>query len=157
MNVRDIMTADVPSLSPSQVVAEIVRIMLDRHLPDLPVVDADGSLVGVVRAHDLVARHARVHVPFYLGLLGAAIPFQSRREDAEIRHALAVTAGDLMRKEFRHMAPNGSIEDAADILVDDDVSAVLVVDGGSVVGMVTEEDMLRLLLVEEADGSDSKD
>src|SRR5947209_11178394 len=150
------MTADIPSVSRSDSVAEVAQRLLARHLPALPVIDG-GKLVGIVLANDLVARHARVHVPFYLGLLGAAIPFQSRREDAEIRHALAVTAGDLMRKEFRHMAPNGSIEDAADILVDDDVSAVLVVDGGSVVGMVTEEDMLRLLLVEEADGSDSKD
>jgi predicted transcriptional regulator len=156
LNVRDVMTADVPSVSSSDSVAGVAQQLLARHLPALPVID-DGKLVGVVLANDLVARHARVHVPFYLGLLGAAIPFQSRREDAEIRHALAVTAGDLMRSEFRHIAPDGSIEDAADILVDDDVSAVMVVDAGTVVGMVTEEDMLRLLLVEEADGSGSAD
>jgi predicted transcriptional regulator len=149
------MTADIPSVSSSDSVAVIAQQLLTRHLPALPVTE-DGKLVGVVLANDLVARHARVHVPFYLGLLGAAIPFQSRKEDAEIRHALAVTARDLMRKEFRHVGPEDSIEDAADILVDDDVSAVLVVEAGTVVGMVTEEDMLRLLLVEEADGSGSE-
>src|SRR5947209_10036098 len=153
MNVRDIMTADVPSLSPSQVVAEIVRIMLDHHLPELPVVDADGSLVGVVRAHDLVARHARVHAPFYLGLLGAAIPFQSRREDEEIRHALAVTAGDLMVTDLRTVSPENSIEDAATILVDDEVDAVPVINEPGIVGMVTQTDVLRLLLTEESDDS----
>ena len=111
MNVRDIMTADVPLVSPEHVVADVVRIMLDRNLPALPVVDASNGLVGLVRAHDLVARHARVHVPFYLGLLGAAIPFQSSHEDEEIRHALAVTAGDLMTSKIRTVAPDDSIDD----------------------------------------------
>ncbi|GEM_PF-1140464 len=152
MNVRDVMTVDLPSVASSDSVAEVARCLLNRHLPALPVID-QGKLTGIVLSNDLVARHARLHVPFYLGLLGASIPFQSRREDQEIRHALAVTAGDLMRKEFRHLGPDASVEDAADILVDDNVAAVLVVEDGNVLGMVTEEDMLRLLLVEEADES----
>jgi CBS domain-containing protein len=152
VNARDVMTVDLPSVASRDSVAEVARRLLSRHLPALPVID-QGKLVGIVLSNDLVARHARLHVPFYLGLLGAAIPFQSRREDEEIRHALAVTAGDLMRKDFRRLGPDASVEDAADILVEDDVAAVLVVEDGNVLGMVTEEDMLRLLLVEEADES----
>jgi CBS domain-containing protein len=153
MNVRDIMTADVPSISRDVSVADLARIMLDKGLPALPVVDTRGRLLGVVRSHDLVTRHAKVHVPFYLGLLGAAIPFQSSQEDEDIRHALAVTAGDLMDERVRTVGPDDSVEDAATILIDDETDAVPVIENGTVIGFLTERDILQLLVVEETDGS----
>jgi CBS domain-containing protein len=153
MNVRDIMTTDIPTISKDVSVADLARILLDTNLPALPVVDTSGRLLGVVRAHELVTRHAKVHVPFYLGLLGAAIPFQSAHEDEDIRHALAVTAGDLMEDRVRTVGPGDSIEDAATILVDDETDAVPVIENETVVGFLTERDILQLLVVEETDGS----
>ena len=153
MTVRDIMTTEAPTVSPECVVTELARIMLQHHLPALAVVDNGDGLIGMVRANDLVARHARVNVPFYLGLLGAAIPFRSSREDEEIRHALAVTARDLMETEVRTLGPDDTVEDAATILVDDETEAVPVLEGNRVIGLVTESDILRLLVVEEAHGT----
>jgi CBS-domain-containing membrane protein len=153
MTVRDIMTAGTPTVTPDWVVADVARVMLEKHLPALPVVNTDGTLLGMVRRRDLVARHARVHVPFYLGFLGAAIPFQSPREDEEIRHALAVTAQELMETNVKTVGPGDSVEDAATILVDDETEAVPVLENGAVVGLVTDADMLRLLVVEESDGT----
>jgi CBS domain-containing protein len=153
MNVSEVMTADMPLVSPTDPVARVATLMLDSHLSALPVSDATNTLQGMVYAGGLVARHARVHAPLYFGLLGTAVFWPRPHEDEEVRHALAVTASDLMDTDFQTVGPNDSVEDAATILVDDDVPAVPVVENGKVVGMVTERDMLRLLLVEDSDAS----
>jgi CBS domain-containing protein len=154
MNVRDIMVTDVPSVRPEDSVDAVARLLLDRRLMAAPVVDAAGRLVGVVRAHDLVARHARVHAPLYFGLLGATVFWKSRGEDEEVRHALAVTAADLMDRGVPTLAPTASVEDVATVIVDKDVEVVPIVENGRVIGLVTEWELVRLLLVEDA-GADT--
>lgn len=157
MDVREMMTADVPVVRAETRVSVVAQAMLARGLPAIPVVGSEGHLLGLVRASDMVARHARIHAPFYVGLLGSAIAFESRREHDEIRHALAVTAGDLMQRKVRTVAPTDTVEDAATILVDDEIEAVPVVEGGRVVGIVTEADVIGLLVVEESDDNVPED
>ena len=43
MKVRDIMTSPVVSIEPESAVLEAVRIMLQRHISGLPVVDKEGA------------------------------------------------------------------------------------------------------------------
>ena len=52
MKVRDIMTSPVVSIEPESTVLEAVRIMLERHISGLPVVDKEGRLVGIVTEGD---------------------------------------------------------------------------------------------------------
>jgi CBS domain-containing protein len=56
MKVRDIMTSPVISVAPDSAVLEAVRIMLQRHISGLPVIDKDGGLVGIVTEGDFLRR-----------------------------------------------------------------------------------------------------
>jgi CBS domain-containing protein len=56
MKVRDIMTSPVVSIEPESAVLEAVRIMLQRHISGLPVVDKEGRLVGIVTEGDFLRR-----------------------------------------------------------------------------------------------------
>ena len=56
MEVRDVMTSPVISVAPDSTVLEAVRIMLQRHISGLPVVDKDGGLVGIVTEGDFLRR-----------------------------------------------------------------------------------------------------
>ena len=56
MQVKDIMTSPVVSIEPDTGIVQAVRIMLQRHISGLPVVDKDGRLVGVVTEGDLLRR-----------------------------------------------------------------------------------------------------
>jgi CBS domain-containing protein len=55
MQARDIMTPDVICVAPDTGVAEVVRLMLDRRISAVPVVE-EGRLVGIVSEGDLLRR-----------------------------------------------------------------------------------------------------
>ena len=56
MNVRDVMTLQVASVSPDESVAVAARLMLQKKISGLPVVDDRGNLVGVVTEGDFLRR-----------------------------------------------------------------------------------------------------
>lgn len=151
MIVKDIMTADLVTIHPATRVAEIAALMLRRHLSGLPVVDDDGTLVGLVTERDLVAKHARVHLPLYLGILGTVLPLDTRRTKEDLRHALAVTAADLMTEDPQIIEADASIDDAATLMVERAANPLPVVEGGRLIGIVSQADIVRVLLQEEGD------
>jgi len=48
MRAADVMTPDPVCISPDAPIIDAIRLMLQRKFSDLPVVDARGSLVGIV-------------------------------------------------------------------------------------------------------------
>jgi CBS-domain-containing membrane protein len=56
MQVRDVMTANVISVAAQATILEAARTMLRNRIRGLPVVDADGRLVGMVTEGDFLRR-----------------------------------------------------------------------------------------------------
>jgi CBS domain-containing protein len=149
MKVREIMTREVVTTNPSATVAQVARLMLDHHLSGLPIVDDSGRPVGVLSETDLVAKHARVHLPRYIELLGGVLPFGARESDRDIRHALATTAAELMTRAPETVSPETDVDDAATLMVEKGANPLPVVENGRLVGIISQMDIIRLLLLEE--------
>jgi CBS domain-containing protein len=56
MKAKDVMTSPVVSVEPDDSVLQAVRIMLQRHISGLPVIDKEGRLVGIVTEGDFLRR-----------------------------------------------------------------------------------------------------
>jgi CBS domain-containing protein len=56
MKVKDIMTSPVISIEPDATILQAIRMMLQRHISGLPVVDGSGRLVGIVTEGDFLRR-----------------------------------------------------------------------------------------------------
>ena len=56
MKAKDIMTSPVVSVEPDASVLQAVRIMLQRRMSGLPVVDREGRLIGIVTEGDFLRR-----------------------------------------------------------------------------------------------------
>ena len=56
MKARDVMTSPVVSVEPEDSVLQAVRIMLQRRVSGLPVIDGNGRLVGIVTEGDFLRR-----------------------------------------------------------------------------------------------------
>jgi CBS domain-containing protein len=56
MKASDIMTVGVATVRPEQTVTEAARLMLSHHVSGLPVVDSEGSLLGIVTEGDFLRR-----------------------------------------------------------------------------------------------------
>ena len=55
MNVADIMTQQVISVTPETTIAEAAQLLLQHRISGLPVVDPGGAVVGIVTEGDLCA------------------------------------------------------------------------------------------------------
>ena len=53
----------------------------------------------------------------------------------------------FMIKNFKSISPTSTIEDAAKILYDDNITSLLVLDNGAFVGILTEQDLMSSTLV----------
>ena len=153
MKVRDLMTTPVVTVAPGDRVARVARLMVEQRLSGIPVIDQDGTLLGMVTQEDVVTKHAKVHVPTYLGILGDSLPFRSRESDEEMRRVLAVTASDLMSDRMVTIDPDRDVDDAATLMVEKHVDPLPVVQDDRLIGIIGRTDILRLVLTEEEDGA----
>jgi CBS domain-containing protein len=54
VTVEDIMTRDVITVSPATPIHEAASLMVEHRVSNLPVIDAEGRLVGIVSRADLI-------------------------------------------------------------------------------------------------------
>ena len=57
MHVKDLMTSDVITCSPTSTVAELMTVMTERRIRHVPVVDESGNLLSIVSIGDVVKAH----------------------------------------------------------------------------------------------------
>lgn len=56
---RDIMTPDVMTVTPDTPTENVARTLFNASISGMPVVDADGKLVGIVTEYDIIAKEGR--------------------------------------------------------------------------------------------------
>ncbi|MEZ4559321.1 MAG: aminopeptidase [Caldilineaceae bacterium] len=158
MNVRD-MSSPAITVGPETSVIEVARIMRERKISGLPVVDGGGRLLGTITELDMIARNAPVEEPRYLTILSGYIPVNPekyRQYKEQLRLALATTAGELMEGGcggLRHcVTPDTPVDEALRIMLDPENFMLPVLDNNVVVG-VTRTDMVRM--IESLEGQDA--
>jgi CBS domain-containing protein len=145
--VRELMRTDVPVAAPSDSIATVARMLADSGLPGVPVVD-DGKIVGVVTESDLIAREANVEVPTPLPFLDAIFVLDGGRDfDEDLRHVLAVTAGDLMTSPVFNILDTATLSQAATLMIDEHVNPIPVLDKETreLIGIVSRADIVRVI------------
>jgi CBS domain-containing protein len=148
LSVTEIMTTPVVTLQAGTTVEEALGVLTRNGISGAPVDAPHGLLVGVLDDSDLLVAEARLHGPTAIEILGAYIPLpgEQRRFQEELRHALARTVGDLMDPEASTLGPEATVEDAATIMVDQQVSRIPVIDAGrKVLGIVTRGDIVEVM------------
>ncbi|MGZ4677651.1 MAG: CBS domain-containing protein [Acidimicrobiia bacterium] len=141
------MTTDVVTVRADQTLAEAADVLAEHGIGAAPVVDETGAVVGLLRDEDLLTSEARLHVPTTIAILGESftLPGAIRRYDAELRKALASTVGGVMEQDFPHLGPDATLEDAATLMHESDVTHVVVLADGRPAGIVARGDLIRYL------------
>lgn len=145
--VKDIMTADVISVSPETEIVHAARIMLEKRINGLPVVDSKGRVVGILCQSDLVAQQKSVPIPSLFSLLDGFMPLTSlKRIEKEVEKIAALTVAQAMSPKPATVTPETGIEEVASLMVDKGFHTLPVVQDGKLVGVVGKEDVLKTLL-----------
>lgn len=142
--VKHIMTVDVVSVSPSASVGRVARLMHERAISGLPVVDIDKKVVGMVTDLDLILLNTRIEAPHFLPLLDGRIPLETPSHfKKRIQHAAGTTAKDIMSESVVTVGPEDDVETLAALMVKEHVNPVPVVEEGRLVGVVSRADLIR--------------
>lgn len=139
--VRHVMTPSVMSVRPETPLKDVAQLLLDQQISGVPVVDADGVVVGVVSEADFLIKEqgagAVRHRPLarFLG--------ESRQSRAWLAKLSAVTAGEAMTAPAVTIESARRISEAAALMTSRRVNRLPVVDDGRLVGIVTRADLVR--------------
>jgi acetoin utilization protein AcuB len=130
MKVGELMTgSNLITARPSTPVLEARQLMLKERIRHLLVTDAQGLLVGIVTDRDI-----RLNLPSQATSLSVW----------EINHLLTqLTVGEVMTRAVVTIGPDRDARDAAVLMLDHTIGALPVMDGGRLIGIVTEADILR--------------
>ena len=129
MLVRDRMTAKPLVVKPDLSVPDALALMKDKKVRRLPVLDAKDKLVGIVSDKDLLY----------------ASPSSSTSLSVwEINSLLGkLKVEKVMSKNVVTVSGDTPIEEAARIMADRKIGGLPVVEGGKLVGIITETDLFR--------------
>jgi CBS domain-containing protein len=137
--VADVMTSPASSVAESTTYHDIIDVMVAHNISAVPVVDANGSVVGVVSEADLL------HKMEFAGSGPARRLIERKRVRDGRRKAAATVAADLMSEPPIVIGRTASIATAAALMSEHGVKRLPVVDGRDrLIGVVSRADLVRL-------------
>lgn len=143
--VEDVMTRDVVTVDPQASFREAVRLIQERHVDALPVVDDTGRVVGMIGESDLLLKEEQLG----LGRAHVGLPWQQRRDRAR---GSATTVQEASSRHVVTIGPDATLNAAARLMHRHRVGGLPVVDRDRrLLGIVTRSDLLRVFLRDDDD------
>jgi len=143
MNAKDVMTPDVLTVDPDASVLEAIRLMLQRRISGLPVLDATGTLVGMVTEGDFLRRAelgTERHAPRWFEFLAGP-----GRLANEYVHAKGRKVHDVMTGDVHAVREDTPLNEIVDTMERRRIKRVPVLRGHKLVGIITRSNLLRAL------------
>jgi CBS domain-containing protein len=139
--VKDVMTSQVVCVRPSTTYKELVRLLTERRVSAVPVVDDQRRVLGVVSEADLLLKYEQPADAFQRFML------KSRRYRLECLKAGGGTAIELMTRPVVTIGPEAEAAEAARLLRKHLIRRMPVIDSaGRLVGIVSRSDVLKTFL-----------
>ena len=146
MKVREIMATDVVTVRRDTSVNDIARLMSERDISGIPVVDDVHHVVGIVTELDMIVRNTRLEMPAFIQILDGRIPLETPGHYRKrLQHMLGTHAADIMTAEVVTIGPDDAVEDLAELMVKRRLNPVPVVENGVLVGIVSRADLIRMM------------
>lgn len=114
MIARDIMTTNVITVGENLKILEVCKVLTEKRVSGVPVVNKEGKLVGVVTERDLL-----LHSP------------------------LVTSVKDIMTRELVTVTENTPAEEISRLLLTHSIKRVPVIRGEKIVGIVSRLDILK--------------
>jgi CBS domain-containing protein len=146
MRVADVMQRDVVTVLPGASLKEAAELLVENRISGLPVVDAEGRVLGVFSETDLLFKEqGEPDAPSWLAWLVDPLRLVDREKLAAHR------VGEAMTAPAQTISPRRSAAEAAKLMLGASVNRLPVVDGGKLVGIVSRADLVRAFVRSDAE------
>ncbi len=147
ITVNDIMTKGLITVSPGMEVTQAAKILIEKHINGLPVVDEFGNIVGILCQSDIIAQQKELPIPSLFAFLDGYLTLTNIKNlEKQARKITAITVDHAMTPDPVTVSPDTSIETVATLMVDNNFHTLPVLADGKLVGIVGKEDVLRTLI-----------
>jgi CBS domain-containing protein len=144
--VRDLMTHQVVSARPDQSLGDVAALMNEKDVRAVPVVDDQGSLMGMVTHRELL----KYLIPDYLQRSKSgkfrALPANLTTGHPGASDPRGLPVKDVMSRAVLCLSEEQTLTDVANLMNNKDVDRFPVVREGVVVGFLTRADLIRRLV-----------
>ncbi len=143
VTVDDLMTPEPLCIHPENTLRELADMFYQKHRSYLPVVDAQGKLIGDVTVNDLISRG----IPDYVKRLGN-IQFTKTLEPFEqlLKEEDNILVKEIMRKPDTSISRDASIIELVTLIITTGFRHIPVMDNGILVGVISETDILEKVI-----------
>jgi CBS domain-containing protein len=144
MKAKDVMSRNVISVAPDATVLQAGRLMLQYHISGLPVVDASGTLVGIVSEGDFLRRQEtgtqRRRSRWIEFLMGPG------KIASEYTHSHASRVSEVMTEDVRTVDEEAELEHVVDAMERHRIKRIPVLSQGRMAGIITRSNLLRAMV-----------
>lgn len=147
---KDFMTQKVLTVRPDAPVAEIAKLLVERRISAVPVVEENGAMVGLVSEGDLVHRidgNYRGARPWWLTVFG-----DPEDDPHEYVRSHGSRASDIMTRDVITVTEYSTLEEVVKTLETNRIKRVPVVRDEKLVGIVSRRDVIQFLATAKESG-----
>lgn len=145
----EIMTADVVTVSADTAVSEIAALLLERRISAVPVVDAEGRVIGIVSEGDLM-RRPESDTESRTGSWWLNLFADSETLAGEYTKSHGLLASDVMTRDVVTVSTDTPVAEIAQTLEEHHIKRVPVIDDARLVGIVSRANLLHGLASRKA-------
>jgi len=145
MQAKDLMTVPAITINAEVTIEDAARLLLERNLSCLPVVDDQGRLVGMLTHSDFGLHHKFMPLAgnLYTLMDSWANPDQLEEVSREVK---SKKVRDVMKQPVTTVQEDAPIAEMARLMATKDIHRFPVMCGDELVGIVTRHDLLKLLV-----------
>lgn len=144
MRAKDLMTTTLVTVTPEARLADVAHLLADRGISAVPVLGAEGDVLGIVTEADLVRRLAGEAAGRPRGWFRALLARPAGDTAKGFARLYGQRAGDVMTTGLVSVQEDTPAEQIAQLMEERGVKRVPVLRDGKLVGIVSRADLLGL-------------
>lgn len=141
--VSDLMTPEVITVNENHAINHVISLM-EEHKIGRIVVIRDNEPVGMISSENI--SFAQVDDPetgVNVERIYFVRPVAEGEENRNARTISMLTAGDIMNEDLQQLQPDSDASQAAELMIEKDISGLTVVNDGELVGILTKTDIIK--------------
>jgi CBS domain-containing protein len=146
---KDIMVKEVITVTSDQTVDQVIKILMEKNISGLPVVDEENHVIGIVTEGDLIYRSKKLEIPRYFTILDSYIFLDNTNKmEEQIRKMVGYRVDDIMTRDVIVVDVDDTVEEVATIMTRKNVNRVPVTENGKLAGIISRRDIIRAYAAE---------
>jgi CBS-domain-containing membrane protein len=144
LTAKDIMTRKIRTVALGTTIEDLARLFEETRYNALPVVDAEGKLVGTISQNDLVERDKPLHIPTVISIFDWVLYVESEKKFTdEVKKMAARTVDEIYSEPRATCTPDTPVDEIAALMSDKKAHLIPVLDNDILVGVIARLDIIK--------------